>query len=313
MYDKLKLSLSTDSKDIAKYLDEVKELVDTSTGEVTTKGYINGVSVSVFPMGCYLVGSLSKYLYGENFYPLDRHTTKDAIESLSDDLHTDIGKANLVGLEFGTQFPMSQKPMAYINKLGGLTRRMRLLASDGTLYYQGKAKTYRNKQRQVLCFYDKTAEVKSRGGIIPTDFEEANMLKYELRMNGSLARRLKMQSVTADTLSERAFYLRLARIWGDEYFRISKKGSMKQAETLKAKSVSEAKDIFFARLLLNTPQQVIDEYLDELKQNNLFDDRKYYTRLRQAIKGLPKRVGVSESDELIKELDDTIRTYVSNV
>lgn len=312
MYDKLKLSLPGDCKDIARYLDEAKEQVDTSTGEMTTKGHIKGLSVSVYPVGCYLVGSLSKYLYGENFYPLDRHTTADAIESLSDDLHTDVGKADIVGLEFGTQFPMKHKPMAYIDKLGDLTRRMRLLAADGTLYYQGKGKTYRSKQKQVLCFYDKAAEVKNRGGTLPLGFEDANMLKYELRMNGSIARRMKMQAVTASTLSERDFYLQLAKMWGDEYFKIAKKGSMKQAAALKAKSVGEAKDIFFARLLLNTPQQVIDEYLNELKVNGVFENRQYYTRLRQAIMGLSSKVGISESDELIRELDDTIRTYVSN-
>ena len=63
---------------------------------------------------------------------------------------------------------------------------------------------------------------------------------------------------------------------------------------------------------MNTPQQVIDEYLNELRQNEVFEDRKYYTRLRQAIMGLSSKVGISESDELIRELDDTIRTYVSN-
>ena len=35
-------------------------------------------------------------------------------------------------------------------------------------------------------------------------------------------------------------------------------------------------------------------------------------QLRQAIMGLSSKVGISESDELIRELDDTIRTYVSN-
>ena len=34
MYDKLKLSLPGDCKDIARYLDEAKEQVDTSTGEM---------------------------------------------------------------------------------------------------------------------------------------------------------------------------------------------------------------------------------------------------------------------------------------
>ena len=89
MYDKVKLWIDRavvgeQYPSIANYLDSAKQETDLQTGEVKTFGNLEGLKVSIFVGGLSVVGSLPKYLYGSNVYPLDRHTTAQALEKLGD-------------------------------------------------------------------------------------------------------------------------------------------------------------------------------------------------------------------------------------
>ena len=118
MYDKIKLFLKRNSgtPDISSYLDEAKEQTDLRTGEVNVFGSLEGIKVGLYVGGYSIVGSLAKYMYPSNIYPLDRKTTAQAIEKLSDSLHLDLKEADVTGVEFGTQFLMRKPPQVYINK-----------------------------------------------------------------------------------------------------------------------------------------------------------------------------------------------------
>ncbi len=81
MYDKVKMwldrcNVGEQYPHIVSYLDEAKEQTDLSTGEVRTFGTLHGLIVSQYVSGLSIVGSLPKYLYGSNIYPLDRNTTR---------------------------------------------------------------------------------------------------------------------------------------------------------------------------------------------------------------------------------------------
>lgn len=116
MYDKVKMwAIRTRATpDISKFLDKAKDQIDHATGEVTTFGCLEGLKVSIFTGGVSIIGSLSKYLHSNNIYPLDRHSTAEAVEKLSDSLHWNMAGAKITGLEFGTQFVMRHKPEEYL-------------------------------------------------------------------------------------------------------------------------------------------------------------------------------------------------------
>ena len=132
MYDKLKLwaARTRATPDITKFLDNSKDQIDHATGEVITFGSLEGLILidiqkkigwDAFKKTFRYFGSLSKYLYPNNIYPLDRHSTAEAVEKLSDSLHLNISDAKITGLEFGTQFVMKHKPEDYLRKLGDAT------------------------------------------------------------------------------------------------------------------------------------------------------------------------------------------------
>lgn len=309
MYDKIKLFVQRNSgtPDISGYLDVAKEQTDIRTGEVNVFGSLEGLKVCMYVGGYSIIGSLAKYMYQSNIYPLDRHTTAQAIEKLSDSLHLDLKEADVTGVEFGTQFLMKKPPQVYINKLGDMPRRKRLLCAESTLYYTGTGSQQRQRQKQVLCFYDKKADAAAKGLIMPQGFERSNLLRYELRLNGRIPHQTGRHTVTASTLSDREFYRQLVTMWEDNYFSISKLNGVKQNVMNEIKSVKDAKDVLFARLLSQSGKDVITDYLEELKQNNVFKDSKYYTRTKNALLEIGNNPKMAVSDEDIKELDNEVK------
>lgn len=127
MYDKVKLwidraIIGEQYANIANYLDNANTHINHQTGEIKTFGSLEGLKVSIFGGGLSVTGSLPKYLYGSNAYSLDRRTTAQAIEKISDALHLQVNEANVTGLEFGTNFLMKHQVSDYLAKLGSMPR-----------------------------------------------------------------------------------------------------------------------------------------------------------------------------------------------
>ena len=305
MYDKLKLLYPRmrGTPDISGYLDKAKEQTDLKTGEVCIFGSLDGLKVSIYTGGYSIIGSLAKYLYPSNVYPLDRHSTIQAIEKLSDALHIDMREAKVTGLEFGTQFVMRKPVDEYLKKLGDMPKLARYHFDVGTLYYKHKGK----QQPKVFCFYDKRADADAKGLIMPVGFAGTNLLKYEMRLNGRLPQQIGVPEVQASTLSESEFYRLLVRKWQKHYFSISKLNQLKTKVMSEIKTVSDAFDVLVARLISQSDQSQITAFLEELKDAKVFNDRKCYTRLKKKIIEVANKAGVSISDEDIRELDDEIK------
>lgn len=72
------------------------------------------------------------------------------------------------------------------------------------------------------------------------------------------------------------------------------------------KTVSDALDMFVARLINKSGKGEITAFLDELRGLNVFDDRKYYYRLKKRLQEIAEKAGDPEPDQLLQELDDEI-------
>lgn len=308
MYDKVKLWLDRaiigeQYQIIATYLDAAKQETDLQTGEVRTFGSLEGLKVSIFVGGLSIVGSLPKYLYGSNVYSLDRHTTAHAVEKMGDALHIPIEQAAVTGIEFGTNFLMMHQIPDYLAKLGNMPRLSRYHFEPSTLYYKGTGK----QQPKVFAFYDKIADATAKGMEYPEDMKGANLLKYEMRLNGRLPQQLGVPEVKAKTLTETPFYRMMVKRYQDSYFSITKLNQIKTNVMSEIKTVSDAYNVFVARLISQTDQTQIGGFLDELKEAAVFEDRKNYSRLKKKIQEVATKANITMSDELMRELDDEIR------
>lgn len=310
MYDKVKFFvdrsiIGSQYTNITNHLEKAKVETDQTTGETRTKGTMNGLSIGVLGGGVFVEGSLPKYHYGSNIYPLDREGTKECIEMISDTLGINMSGADVVGIEFGTTFMMQYKVSAYLAKLGEMSRLQRYNFNADTLYYKGSGKV----QPRVYTFYDKLADCKAKKLAYPNDFEDKNLLRYEMRLKGRLAYQLGVPEVKASTLYDRQFYRELVRRYQDSYFSISKINELNPNAMKEIKNVSDAFNIFVARLLSQTeqPQRQIDTFINEIKAAGVFEDKKYYTRLKDKLNEIVTKDNITISNELIKELDDAIK------
>ena len=308
MYDKVKIWIDRaivggQYPTIANYLDSAKEQTDLKTGEVRTFGSLDGLKVSVYGSGLYIVGSLPKYLHGSNIYPLSRETTTHAFEKMADALHLSMAEAKITGFEFGTTFPMRCRPQEYLDRLGIMPRLLQYRFNQNTLYYRHRGR----QQHKTFCFYDKIAEAKAEQVSIPDGLQDANLLRCELRLNGRLPYQMGVPKVTASTLSEKPFYRKTMHFFQDGYFSISKLNQLKTDIMGEIKTVSDAFDVLVARLISQSDKTQIQAFLEEIKRADVFKNRVDYTRLRQKIEKVVNKANISTSDKLIKELDDDFK------
>ena len=314
MYDKIviwKSRIGDEYPHLVTLLEDAKEQTDLETGEIKTYGSLQGMRVGIYPTAVKIDGSLPKFLYaGGNVIPLNRHTTEEAVKKLSDALQINLEDARVSSLEFGANFVMRYKPSEYLKRMGELPRRQRYTFNVDTLYYRRKGK----EQPDTFCLYDKISDAKAKGMPIPQGFEDKNLLRVELRLNGSIAKQMGVAEVQASTLYDRVFYNKLRKRYIDTYFSITKLPKLNANFMAEIKTPKDAVDGFLGLMLSKAGQgmQEIDSYLEELKANQVFADRINYKRTRDALYKAASKAKLSSKDELVAELDDCFINLKAN-
>ena len=307
MYDKVafwleRVSITDDYTHLTRYLDGATEQTIIGTGETSLYGYRDNLKVSVYNGGVHICGSLAKFLYdGSNIFSLNIKHTTEAIEKIADTFHINIRQAIITELEFGGNFMMAHKVSEYLCKLGELDRMQRVYFNTDTLYYQGTGK---KKKPKMLALYDKIAEAKERGMQYPSDLEDKNILRYEIRFKNRVSRQIGVPIIKGATLCEMPFYEKLTGIYQQHYYAIRKnQTNNNMAEIKKPK---EALELLFARLMQQPEgQRVKSVFLQELKESGQLDRKNFY-RLKKMIDETEAKSDLQGIDELIKELDDDI-------
>jgi hypothetical protein len=274
-------------------LSEITERQNEKTGYSCT-GKVLDYTVNVSENGISLKGSLCKSFFGDNLQTLTRRATMQAVEKLSDCLHTDISIAKVNRFDVSTVIPTKRQPSDYYSYLGNKPYFERLQASKYTLYYN-------NHQRQII-FYDKAKEAAAKGIQIPAVWQNSNLFRYELRYNKSLNKQLKAD-VTASTLYDVTFYQSIIQNWYNEFKTIQKlkKDSFMIDDITTLKS---AKETLFSYLLQEKGQNIIDDFLNELKEKKRFNNRSDYTRLKNDLNKM--LVAKNGNNDLIQELEHAI-------
>ena len=314
MYDKIVIWKSRKGDEyphLVTLLEDAKEQTDLETGEIKVYGSLQGMRVGIYPTAIRIDGSLPKSLYeGGNVIPLNRHTTEEAIKKLSDALQINLEDARVSSLEFGANFLMRHKPSEYLKRLGEMPRRRRFNFNLDTLYYRHRGK----KQPSGFCLYDKNSDAKAKGMPIPQGFEDKNLLRVELRLNGSIAKQMGVAEVAASTLYDRQFYSKIRCRFINTYFSISKLNKLNANFMAEIKTPKDAVDGFLGLMLAKAGQgmQEIDSFIEELEANQVFSDRINYKRTRDAIYKAATKAKLSSKDELVAELDDCFLNLKAN-
>jgi hypothetical protein len=280
---------------ILPYLSEISERQNEKQG-YSCSGKCLDYSINCFEAGISLKGSLAKFYFENN---VETHTRKSAglaVEKMSDLLHLNINTARVTRLDVSTVILTKRPPADYYSHLGNKPYFVRLQSTPDTLYYN-------NHQRQII-FYDKGKEAKNKAMQVPELLQNNNLFRYELRFTKRLNEQLQT-AVTAGLLSNEMFYQSIIfNHWYKEFQSIQKlKNQSFMIDNIK--TPKEAETALFAHLLQQSGQNMIDEYLSDLKAKNVFSDRKYYSRLKTELNKILAHPKGQQSD-LIQELETAI-------
>ena len=301
MYDTLHLCYDfvdndrPNTDEIIYKLNEVS-YAEFSGGSTCTYGNLDNLRICIREGELSIKGSLPKYYYGNNFQTLSQKTTSEAIEKLSDDLNLDINLCKVSRIDLSTNFITTYEPNIYYDYLGNL-KRFNRLENPHSIDYRQKSKK--------LLFYDKVIWAKQTQSMIPLEFQNKNVLRYEMVLNEAVKRYLKLNKITMQDLHGDSMYSRLVEEWYNFYNRIEKKPS--KEIVLNTHNIKSPKD-FDKELLIHLTRTkglgYIDNMIKDLKARNAFTSDEYYSRLNAKYRTYSK-VEI-DSEDIISEISEKV-------
>jgi len=304
MYDTIKEWLPAELINESGYFNRVptlltncKQSVYQSTNEVYFTGNLQGMFITVGMAGISLKGSLCKSYLDDNFKTLTRQDTQRAIEQLNDLLSLPVYKGELKQIDFAQNYIVDQTPENYYPLLGNSTHYKRL-EQPKSIYYKNSIKT--------KLFYNKIAEGKTKGYNMPAIWQNKNVIRYELRYTSRIPQQFKTSSIQAQNLYNEMFYIDMVNRYISEWKNIYKNSTI----NFNLEKMNKPKDFFDQLLLLKIHeigQNKVFEIIEQLKTQNVFEHKEYYSRLKSDIKKLCTNNAPIETNELIQELDTKIK------
>ena len=304
MYDTVKLSYSLldnivpKDSEVFNNLVNITESIDVHTQSNWITGKAKNMVIRRNANSITVQGSLPKYQYGNNLQTLQRADTGLIIEELSDLISTDLRKARLQRVDFSTNIITEHKPQYYYRFLGHLTRFYRH-SDNSSLYY--------NQGCKKLLFYDKIKDAKAKQMPIPEQYQNKNVLRYEMRLLKQVKKFFK-RDVLANDLINKQLYNYLLDKWYEYYKEIEKQ---KSKINIMSNQITSPKD-FDKQLLIGLVQSLgyshIDDVIEQMKTMKVFNQKEYYSRLKSKYRRLSK-VDISDED-VISEIDMKINEVV---
>ena len=176
-------------------------------------GTVENLRITVYPEKIVIMGSLCKYLKGNNVQGLSMEETRQAIDFLSQKLCLPLRLARVMRIDVAYNAIVSQKPKEYLNRLGSLSRHDRLEEPD-SLYY---------KQSKTLL-HVKNKEMKRKREFFDCGFN-GNILRIELRFSygkQDWKKRFGTETVLVDMLLNETFFTNLVKMLYGRYKKIEK-------------------------------------------------------------------------------------------
>ncbi len=304
MYDTLHIWLPGERVSNSHLLSRIPDNLSNVTehqkadGQVFVSGMLKGTcKVNISNQGISLKGSLAKLYLNDNFQTLTRGDAKRAFEMIEDLLHIPIQDAKVSRIDIAHNIMTDQKPEFYYPYLGDCLYYQRLIQPQ-SLYY--------NNGQRVMLFYNKIAEGKKQKFQLPEVWQDANVLRYELRYVSRLPKQFNMEEVNVSTLYNEKFYMGMVKRWIQQFESINKLHSI----NLNFENMNSPKDFIKQLALMKINEIGQDKTLqmvDEMKAWKAFNKPEYYCRLKADIKKLCKSPGLTSSTDLMKELDKKVK------
>lgn len=203
-------------KSVPQHLDPGSlKLLPYGSDDMKICGTVENLRITVYPEKIVIMGSLCKYLKGNNVQGLSMEETRQAIDFLSQKLCLPLRLARVMRIDVAYNAIVSQNPKEYLNRLGNLSRHDRLEEPDSLYYKQSKT---------LLHVYDKFKEMKRKREFFDCGFN-GNILRFELRFfqgKQDWKKRFGTEIVLVDMLLNETFFINLVKMLYGRYKKIEK-------------------------------------------------------------------------------------------
>ena len=286
-------------------LTDVKETTHLHTGNTSIIGRLRNLSIRLNSYAMVIEGSMTKYWYGNNWRQLSFGEMQQAFSDLSEELQLSLEKAVITRIDLGINLTMEHHVSLYLGNLDYCPRYDMQPLNNGIYFNQ--------KQKQLL-FYGKEAEQKSKGNPIPSLYRGKNILRYEMRWKKGLAKQHNVSQMNIETLCQERFFVSLVNKMKNEYFKIRSRA----ISTLPMEAFKSPKSVMDHLLLKGAEAEFgsVGEalsFIDKVNKSGAFANKMQAVRLKQKIKVLSKKPGLTQANELTIELDAKITQALSPI
>ena len=236
-------------------------------------------------------------------------TILSTLRGLTPDLHlknchVSLNNATVSRMDVAYNFDVTYPPESYFYHLGNLPYYKRL----EQMFYKGVEGLYYSSvsDKKQLVFYDKIKETTNRKDYVPPEYQNKNLLRYELRLKNHIKQIFKVNKVTVPMLYDVRFYNRIVDYWKSEYRKIVKQNEY-EIDITDCKGIRDLNKI--GMLLLVEQQGGMNEFFKKLDQqyNTGRLDKRQRSEIKRQTKELMqnKSIGVVRSP-LIEELNTLV-------
>ena len=216
MIDSIKLfSKNINQIDIAFLEDKYGfNTIQSNDGYCKHSTQIGNINIKIDNYGFHLEGSAPKYLNNNNIETLKYNQVSTLISSLSDAVGFDTSGLIITRIDITDNISVANAPILYKKNLGNCRYFQRI-------DYELNGVQYVNNTRKHT-FYDKIIEQQNKGISIPNQYNNLNLLRYEVSIMKRRKDHLGNSISTLDDLSIPENYLLLVDKWNYMFDQIQK-------------------------------------------------------------------------------------------
>lgn len=312
MFDTLKIFIETNQKLKSEFLEYLRDIIEKETGEIRKVLKYKNFTITETKNGFKILGSIHKFILGNNLNDNSRELTKQAIQQIEKELGIDLMNGIVRRLDFSTNIFTKEPPAKYFSLFGDLSRYKYTFIQDQTLYYNT-----RNKQ---LVLYDKVTEYQNNQSKLlkrspksielPEYLRGKNIFRIEMRFIKDLKKEFGKVIYCKD-LIEPDFYNTLKGKLKETFLSIKRSKDLIMNSNIEFNDPKEFRDIIFLNGIFKMFGDLGNsiKYIKTLLRTGKLT-RNQYNELRKKLLKL-EQLPVIKENELINEIDTKFKRQIA--
>ncbi|MDP8202387.1 MAG: hypothetical protein P9M11_09665 [Candidatus Tenebribacter burtonii] len=305
------IRIYSDEQDIINSFDinclEINQETVKQDKPTVISGMIGNLKVYYSTSRLTIMGSLTKYYFGNNIQMLTRQEINKAIKKLEQRLDFSLDNFRISRLDIAANFEMNYSLSSYLDCL--------IEAKQYDPVIRKNSKDFINNLKTIK-FYDKVEESKkdkdSKELILINGLSNKYILRYELQIKKRLKDVLKQIHYVKD-LKDDKFIQKLLNLWKKEFHKIKKAKKVLNFEEVKTNSKKEIMEYFALSYmeLYGTDKSI--KLFKKLEQSSQIGRNIYYS-LKRKIDDKKNKFTYTDKyeTELNNKIDEFSKCYINN-